>query len=108
MTFRKEDFTTTLVKVKELVPGFRAAFSLFEERVVLDRLSKSLATNYGRNVAHLVLDFMRLPHEVSVEELNSYLYRKLVHEGFSESYFKQTAFGMRFWYRLFGKDEHAL
>lgn len=108
MTFRKEDFTTVLVRAKELVPGFRAAYSLFEERVVLDRLSKSLATNYGRNVAHLALHFMRLPHEVSVEEVNSYLYRKSVHEGFSESYFKQTVFGMKFWYRLFGKEEHAL
>jgi integrase/recombinase XerD len=108
MTFRKEDFTTAVVRAKELVPGFRVAFSLFEERVVLDRLSKSLVTNYGRNVAHLALDFMRLPHEVSVEEVNSYLYRKSVHEGFSESYFKQTVFGMKFWYRLFGKEDHAL
>ena len=95
MTFRKGDFTTTISKAKDLVPGFREAFSLFEERVVLDRLSKSLVTNYGRNVAHLSLHFMRLPHEVSVAEVNSYLYRKSVHEGFSESYFKQTVFGMR-------------
>ena len=90
------------------MPGFRVAFALFEERVVLDRLSKSLVTNYGRNVAHPALHFMRLPHEVSAAEVNSYLYRKSVYEGFSESYFKQTVFGMKFWYRLFGQDEHAL
>lgn len=108
MTFRKKDYYTTLAQAKDLVPGFRAAFSHFEERVVLDRLSKSLISNYGRNIAHLALHFCRLPHEVSIEEINAYLYRKSVHEGLSESYFKQTVFGMRFWFRLFGKDEQAL
>ena len=108
MTFKKKDYYTTLAQAKDLVPGFRAAFARFEERVVLDRLSKSLITNYGRNIAHLALHFGRLPHEVSIEEINAYLYRKSVHEGLSESYFKQTVFGMRFWFRLFGKDEQAL
>lgn len=108
MTFKKKDYYTTLAQAKDLVPGFRAAFSHFEERVVLDRLSKSLISNYGRNIAHLALHFGRLPHEVSIEEINAYLYRKSVHEGLSESYFKQTVFGMRFWFRLFGKDEQAL
>lgn len=108
MTFKKKDYYTTLAQAKDLVPGFRVAFSQFEERVVLDRLSKSLISNYGRNIAHLALHFCRLPHEVSIEEINAYLYRKSVHEGLSESYFKQTVFGMRFWFRLFGKDEQAL
>jgi Site-specific recombinase XerD len=108
MTFKKGTYYTTIAQAKDLVPGFRDAYALFEERVVLDRLSKSLVTNYGRNVAHLALHFGRLPHDVSVEEINSYLYRKTVHENLSESYFKQTVFGMRFWFRLFGRDEQAL
>ena len=108
MTFKKENCYTIINQAKDLVPGFRDAFSLFEERVVLDRLSKSLSNNYGRNVAHLALHFGRVPHEVSVEEVNSYLYRKTVHDNLSESYFKQTVFGMRFWLRLFGRDEQAL
>ena len=108
MTLKKKNYYTIEAQAKDLVPGFREAYSLFEERVVLDRLSKSLITNYGRNVCHLALHFGRLPHEVSVEEINSYLYRKTVHENLSESYFKQTVFGMRFWFRLFGKDDQAL
>ncbi|GAB2769680.1 hypothetical protein GCM10027275_10200 [Rhabdobacter roseus] len=76
MTFSKEDFTATIGKAKEWVPGCREAFSLFEERMVLDRLSKSLIANYGRNVAHLPLLFMRLSPEVSVTEVNSSLCRK--------------------------------
>ena len=108
MTFKKGNYYTVVAQAKDFVPGFRNAFALFEERVVLDRLSKSLITNYGRNVAQLALHFGRVPHEVSIEEINSYLYRKTVHENLSESYFKQTVFGMRFWFRLFGRDEQAL
>ena len=108
MTFKKESYYTIVAQAKDLVPGFRSCFSRFEERVVLDRLSDSLIRNYGRNIAHLALHFGRLPHELSIEEINAYLYRKSVHEGLSESYFKQTVFGMRFWFRLFGKDEQAL
>ncbi|GHT41886.1 integrase [Bacteroidia bacterium] len=91
-----------------MVPGFREAFALFEERVVLNRLSKGLFVNYGRCIAHLALHFGRLPHEISVEEINIYLYQKTVHENLCESYFKHTVFGMRFWFRLFGKDAYAI
>ena len=108
MTFKKGNYYTVIAQAKDLVLGFRDTFALFEERVVLDRLSKSLTINYGRNIAHLALHFGRVPHEISIEENNSYLYRKTVHENLSENYFKQTVFGMRFWFRLFGRDEQAL
>ncbi|GHU72192.1 hypothetical protein FACS189413_14900 [Bacteroidia bacterium] len=90
------------------MPGFREAFSLFEERVVLNGFSQGLLVNYGRCIAHVALHFGRVPHEISAEEINTYLYLKTVHENLCESYFKHTVFGMRFWFRLFGKDEHAL
>jgi hypothetical protein len=76
MTFKKENYTTTLQKAKMMVPGFREAFSRFEERLVLDQCSKSMLSNYGRNLAHLALHFGQVPHEVSVDEINSYLYPK--------------------------------
>ena len=66
MTFRKGNYYTAIAQAKDLVPGFRDAFALFEERVVLDRLSKSLTGNCGRNAAHLALHFGRVPHEVSI------------------------------------------
>jgi hypothetical protein len=46
MTFKKENFTTTLNKAKMLVPGFREAFSRFEERLVLDQLSEAISRIY--------------------------------------------------------------
>ena len=108
MTFKKENYTTTLVKAKTLVPGFKEAFSRFEERLVLDQCSKSMFSNYGRNLAHLALHFGRVPHVVSVDEINTYLYRLTVHENYSVSFFKQSVFGLRFWFRLFDMESSAL
>lgn len=108
MTFKKENYTTTLQKAKQFVPGFSMAYSVFEERAVLDQCSKSMISNYSRNLAHLALHFGRVPHEVSVDEINSYLYRLTVHEKLSISFFKQTVFGLRYWFRLFGMNEKAL
>lgn len=108
MTFKKENYTTTLVRAKQLVPGFKEAFSRFEERLVLDQCSKSMFSNYGRNLAHLSLHFGRVPHTVSVEEINAYLYRLTVHDKLSISFFKQTVFGLRYWFRLFEMGEKAI
>ena len=108
MTFKKENYTTTLMKAKTLVPGFKEAFSRFEERLVLDQCSKSMFSNYGRNLAHLALHFGRVPHAVSVDEINTYLYRLTVHENYSVSFFKQSVFGLRFWFRLFDMESSAL
>ena len=108
MTFKKENYTTTLQQAKMGVPGFREAFSRFEERLVLDQCSKSMFTNYGRNLAHLALHFGRVPHEVQVEEINAYLYRLTVHDKLSISFFKQTVFGLRYWFRLFDMNDKAL
>lgn len=45
---------------------------------------------------------------MTVEEINTYLYQLTVHENYSESFFKQTVFGLRYWFRLFGMEETAL
>lgn len=108
MSFKKENYYTTVQRARDVVPGFREAYALFIERVTLMQNSKSTITNYSRNLAHLALDFGRVPHEVSVDEINSYLYRKTVHENFSASYYKHTVYGLRFWFRLFGLNEKAV
>lgn len=108
MTFKKENYTTTLNKAKMLVPGFREAFSRFEERLILDQCSKSMFSNYGRNLAHLALHFGCVPHQIQVEEINAYLYRLTVHDKLSISFFKQTVFGLRYWFRLFGMEDKAV
>ena len=109
MTFKKKgEYYNTIEKAKDAVVGFREAFRKFEEYVVLHQSSKSLISNYGRNLAHLAIHFGRVPHEVSVDEINAYLYSLTVHENYSQSFFKQTVFGLKFWFRLFDMEHHAL
>lgn len=108
MSFKKNNYYTTLSKAKDLVPGFRSAYEQFHERVILDQNSKSMITNYSRSLAQVALHFGRVPHEISVDEINSYLYRMTVHEKLSVSYFKQAVFGLRYWFRLFDQEEKAI
>ena len=68
---------------------------MFIERVTIDQRNKSLITNNSRSIAALALHFNRVPHELSVEEINSYLYRMTVHEKLSVTYFKHAVYGLR-------------
>ena len=108
MSFKKKDYYTFVEQAKDSVPGFSDAFSKFVERVTIDQNSKSLITNYSRSLASVALHFGKVPHAISIDEINSYLYRISVHEKQSISYFKQTVYGLRYWFRLFGLEEHAL
>ena len=106
-TFSK-NYTTILSHAKQTVPGFSAAYARFLERVTIDQCSKSTITNYSRSIGHIALHFGRVPHLISVDEINGYLYRMTVHEKQSISYFKQAVFGLRHWFRLFGMEEIAI
>ncbi len=75
MTFKKKDYYTIVQQAQDVVPGFRDAYAKFIERVMIDQNSTSLITNYGRNLAHLAFHFSRVPHLVSADEINSYLYQ---------------------------------
>lgn len=88
--------------------GFVTAYSKFIERVSIDQNSKSTIINYSRSIAAVALHFNRVPHEISVDEINSYLYRMTIHEKQSISYFKQAVYGLRHWFRLFGMEEKAI
>ena len=108
MSTFKKGYITLVSQAKTNVAGFSAAYSKFIERVTIDQSSKGLITNYSRSIAAIALHFNRVPHEISVEEINSYLYRMTVHEKLSISYFKHAVFGLRHWFRLFGMEEKAI
>lgn len=108
MSFKKKEYYTIVEQAQEKVPGFKEAYSKFIERVTIDQSSRSLITNYGRNLASLALHYGRVPHAISVDEINSYLYAICVDEKQSASYFKQTVYGLRHWFKLFGLEEQAL
>jgi site-specific recombinase XerD len=108
MSYKNRQYNTFVMQAKANVVGFKAAYAKFVERVSIDQKSPSLISNYGRSIAAIALHFGRVPHEISVEEINSYLYRMTVHEKQSRSYFKQAVYGLRHWFRLFGMEEKAI
>jgi integrase/recombinase XerD len=101
-------YNTLVSQAKVNVLGFRDAYALFVQRVSIDQKSKSLISNYGRSLASIVPPFGKVPHHLTVEEINANLYRMTVHEKLSSSYFKQAVFGLRHWFRLFDMEEQAI
>ena len=108
MSITKRGYNTIVSQAKKNVVGFATAYSKFVERVSIDQNSKSMITNYSRSIAAIALHFNRIPHEISVDEINSYLYRMTIHEKQSLSYFKQAVYGLRHWFRLYGMEEKAI
>ena len=87
MSIKDCQYNTLSMQAKSGGVGFSQAFAKFVERVTIDQKNLSLIRNYGRSIATIALHFGRVPHEISVEEINSYLYRMTVHEKQSRSYF---------------------
>jgi hypothetical protein len=108
MSTIKKEYNTIVTQAKKGVPGFAIAYAKFIEKVTINQSSKSLIVNYSRSLAYVSLHFSRCPHEVSVEELNSYLYRMMVHQNCSLTYFKHAVFAPRYWFRLYDMEEKAI
>jgi integrase/recombinase XerD len=108
MSFKKNDYYTFVQQACDSVAGFKTHYQQFIEKATLAQSSESLIINYSGSIAQVALHFNQLPHQVSVDELNAYLYRICVQEGKSEGYFKQTIHGLRYWLRMFDKNEMAL
>jgi integrase/recombinase XerD len=104
----KRQYNTVVSQAKKGVPGFAIAYAKFIEKATIDQSSKGLIVNYSRSLAYIALHFNRVPHQISVEEINSYLYRMMVHEQCSLTYFKHAVFSLRYWFRLFGMEDKAI
>ena len=87
MSTIKKQYNTVVSQAKKGVPGFANAYAKFFEKGTINQSSKSLIVNYSRSVAYVAIEFSRCPHEVSTDEINSYLYRMMVHEQCSLTYF---------------------
>ncbi len=87
-----KQYNTVLLQAKKGVSGFALAYGKFIEKVTIGQNSKSLIVNYSRSLAYIALHFGRPPHQVSVDEINAYLYSMMVHEQCSVTYFKHAVF----------------
>ncbi len=74
----KRQCITILSQAKKGVPAFALAYDKFIEKTTLAESSKGFIVNYSRSLAYIALHFSRVPHQVSVEEINAYLYSMMV------------------------------
>lgn len=99
---------TVIERACKSVPGFAEMYNKLERKVILGGLSKSTLYNYGRSIAKVGLYFGKIPLELEDDQLEDYLLMLKDKVNPSESYFKHTVYGLRFLFRLFGREDRAI
>jgi site-specific recombinase XerD len=92
-----------------LVPEFQEVLEKLSRQVTSRGQSKSTLNNYGRRIALFVVQFEKLPEQVSEDEINEYLVA-LARDPKSPSLgsFKHMVYGLRYYYRLLGMNKKAI
>ena len=83
-------------------------YQKLEQKVILSGLSQATLKSYGRSIAHLSLFFNTIPLKLSDEVINEYLAEIRTSKNPSETYFKHTVYGLRYLFRLFGREDRAI
>lgn len=83
-------------------------YQKLEQKVILSGLSQATLKSYSRSIAHLALFFNTVPLQLSDEVINEYLAEIRSHKNPSETYFKHTVYGLRYLFRLFGREDRAI
>lgn len=100
--------TTLIDRACREVPGFHRMYEKLSKKITIADYSKSTLINYGRAVARISLHFNKLPLALDDEQVEDYLlFLKRTHHP-SKSYFKHTVYGIRFLFRLFGREDRAV
>jgi integrase/recombinase XerD len=93
---------------KRTIPGFENAYNKFIETTTIRQSSRGLIYNYGRSLVRIALHFNKLPHHISVDQINTYLYQIMLNNQYSITYFKHAVYGLRYWFRLFNMEDKAV
>jgi hypothetical protein len=106
----KKRIEPTLVeKAIEAVSGFELVFKKLSQQVTLRGQSQSTLNNYICCIANISLHFLRLPEQISDDEINEYLtVMALNPKSPSRSNFKQAVYGLRYYFRLIGHNKRAI
>lgn len=83
-------------------------FAQLEQKIILSGLTKSTLYNYGRSIAQISLFFGVIPLDLSDQTINEYLLELKAGTNPSESYFKHTVYGLRYLFRMFGREDRAI
>lgn len=94
---------------KSEIKGFLPMYKKLEQKVILGGLSASTLTNYGRCLAKISLYFHQPAIDLDPEQIDGYLQFLLTSKTQpSKSYFKHTVYGLRYLYRLYGKEDRII
>lgn len=77
-------------------------------KIRLNGQSESTLANYGKSIAKLSLYFGCTPLELTDAQINDYLLLLRDHQNPSYSYFKHTVYGLRYVFRLVGREDRAI
>ncbi len=106
---RKKKSFTIVERAIILVPEFDGVVKRLSQQVTLRGQSPSTLNNYIRRIALFVINFERLPEQVTEDEANEYLVALARDpKSPSRSSFKHMVYGLRYYYRLIGLNRKAI
>lgn len=105
---RANSSKTLLERAKLEVPGFVDHIRKFEEQITIKSYSESTVFSYSRSIAQISLYFKKSPLDLESDEINSYLFSLKSDKDLSDTYFKHTVYGLRFFYRVYDLEDRAI
>lgn len=87
------------------VPGFKSISEKFLRKYTIAGKSDSCTRNYLMQISKLVLYYQCSPLELTIDQLEEYLYHIREHETPSMSSFKHLVYGLRTLFRMFKQEE---
>ena len=89
----------------EAVSAFREISDNFVRKFVISGKSDSCVKNYLMQASKLVLHYNQTPLDLSIDQLEEYLFHLRLEEKPSLSSFKHLVYGLRHIYAMAGKEE---
>jgi integrase/recombinase XerD len=109
MNIMTQQETTLVQRACAKVTGFKTLYKRLEKKIIVSGKSTSTLNNYMRCLAHIALKYNTLPSKLDIEQIKDYLLMvKKRNTTASESFFKHTVYGLRFLFRVEGRDDKAI
>ena len=108
LTNKPNSAKTIIERAKREVPDFKEHYKKFEEQMVIGGYSSSTLFNYSRAVGSLALHFKKSPLELDDDEINSFLFSVAKEKTASSTYFKHMVYGLRFFFRLYDREDRVI
>lgn len=108
LTGKPNSAKTIIERARREVPGFTDHYRKFEEQMTIGGYSSSTLFNYSRAVGSLALHFKKSPLELDDDEINSFLFSVAKEKKASSTYFKHMVYGLRFFFRLYDREDRVI